>query len=1416
MSRTFTGSANGSYGQVDKPIVLAPPFTVAGHFKTSTPVRAPTGYLWWLGKKESSADWLAVTLAGGKLGIEARSLADNYATAFTANSVAADTEQHFVATFESTSSREIILNDVPLSKGVSTATRTPAAPNRTCLGRAGRDAPTGGWIGELAYIAVWNRVLTADEKSALKKGANPQSISGLVEYHELDGDDNPEVGVLETDIQFAMTGAPKGTFNPTIQPYSPRADGLPFDPADLLRSSTHKWSSFTQTFGFPEVGHSWGTEPNAPFTDDQGNTVTPLSGWTPLHTEGRDAVRAIMAYMNTLGWNFTEVPGSSNPELTFVFSPSCLTYNGGVNGYAFYPTSTNEGNVFIRPDNTLGQTGELAKWAAGGRRYLTALHEIGHTVGLRHPTVAEATSLNTVMQSAPQTGGEPYATTFKPVDLAAMKMLYPTLGLPPQATAVTKHSAASTPLGKRLTTRTTSIAFDTLWTIPFTAGRKLMIAVSVSPEFTSTSFVGLTFGGQAGTFKGSNSWSGSNDAEKIAFYEFSTWPSTASQCVVTCDKNLWCGQAFYWTYSGQGSAYLIDGFANNASANSIEQLIATEPGSLILAVGTAQGWDMAPVGLVWTGGVLDGQGYSSATSTTTDQVMGAASKVIASGNAETPRFTFPLSDGRGILVCSIPPEVSGGPPSGVSGAGAVISVGDADVPNLQLGTNAKAVVLLVEIDRAAKKLRVQMDDGTIVEKAWTGAENAPSGQVIIGAPLSAGTVQNGSNSKILGVYGSTSIQTAHSKGLVHEWAANKFRPQTIPMDWDLLVGGIRTIDLSNAVKDAGQWGWEIVDVDRPNAGTVEILDDHRLNVDLRSVSAGLITFQARVQSLHPLAPYGTVGITIRARSTVITVPNKAATVEEDGSILIDVLAGTGLTLTSVEDPENGTTAVESNRIRFIPDPGFIGAVSFTYTAQDTDGGTGTGTVEVTVTEKTVVTTPVPDFTWTPSSGSATLTVKFTYTGTIHEGMELLWEAGGTNVSDAQDPEFKFYSGGKKSVSLTLTVPGFAPVKITKTDIITVTSGGTSPPPPPPPPTTGGSFPHGLTIRLEQDIPTAMLGKTYADNANEMLGSFKGRNGTGFIAWFDSNQAALNKPNLSIGRANFKADGDPAFQVLYRKIEKGVWEKGGGAAWAVCCGSTSTPKKDTGFRYFAMEVDVMFDDGFSNYWDTTKKFYPFKLAGLAGGLLNSGNIPTAKGWSDGQGYGMEPGQLKPDGKGGFVQDTDRGFSYRFQGTGNYLLNTGTAKPIYGCANRETVGTQPGGGTRRVYGTDDTDAEYGTSGSENGPFRRLHYGLLQPDYTVIRLTRGIWHTLGWRFVGNTSNGAWTQGNQDGLIEYYVDGVMIHSGINLMHRRYPTLAHTFWIHTFFGGVPGFGTGQTMEAGSPRNNYTWWKNLRIAADNA
>jgi hypothetical protein len=190
---------------------------------------------------------------------------------------------------------------------------------------------------------------------------------------------------------------------------------------DSLISQDH----FTYNYELPQKGYIDYTFNVSSNLADPGlalQTMTP--------TQEQD-VRGAMSYISGVtGITFKEQTTQTSDDIVFADQSSAPTNagvdysnynatenNGSITGLTLYDTITLNSN---NPDNT--------NPAPGGDGYLTILHEMGHALGLKHPFEQPVVLPNnidntnyTVMSYNTVT---PYATSYGPIDIAALRYLY--------------------------------------------------------------------------------------------------------------------------------------------------------------------------------------------------------------------------------------------------------------------------------------------------------------------------------------------------------------------------------------------------------------------------------------------------------------------------------------------------------------------------------------------------------------------------------------------------------------------------------------------------------------------------------------------------------------------------------------------------------------------------------------------------------------------------------------------------------------------------------------------------------------------------------------------------------------------------------------------------------------------------------
>ncbi len=216
---------------------------------------------------------------------------------------------------------------------------------------------------------------------------------------------NNVVTFNENSPQNAITNSTTPQESNTV--YNPSIDAL---------LSGYKWTNNQISYSFYENdvfnGTYYGSETVSEVSEGVKNNVKTIFNWIEEVTN----------------IDFVEVTETANNigQIRFMLS------NGPGYAYAYYPTSTSlfsvSGDVHLNPsyDNTSTTNG--FQNAAGKHGFMTLVHEIGHTLGLKHPhdgtttlPTTEDNITNTVM-SYNFTGNS--SGTYMPYDIKALQSLY--------------------------------------------------------------------------------------------------------------------------------------------------------------------------------------------------------------------------------------------------------------------------------------------------------------------------------------------------------------------------------------------------------------------------------------------------------------------------------------------------------------------------------------------------------------------------------------------------------------------------------------------------------------------------------------------------------------------------------------------------------------------------------------------------------------------------------------------------------------------------------------------------------------------------------------------------------------------------------------------------------------------------------
>lgn len=146
---------------------------------------------------------------------------------------------------------------------------------------------------------------------------------------------------------------------------------------DALLSGV-QWESSTLTYSFPTPSASWSISPEDGYPSGSEPWTT---GYDALGATDRNAVqKALASWSNVADLHFTQVADDASTvgDLRFAFA----TLSEDAQAWAYYPYGgAASGDVWFNA----GGSSYSSEWTDGSYEYMTAVHEIGHALGLKHP-----------------------------------------------------------------------------------------------------------------------------------------------------------------------------------------------------------------------------------------------------------------------------------------------------------------------------------------------------------------------------------------------------------------------------------------------------------------------------------------------------------------------------------------------------------------------------------------------------------------------------------------------------------------------------------------------------------------------------------------------------------------------------------------------------------------------------------------------------------------------------------------------------------------------------------------------------------------------------------------------------------------------------------------------------------------------
>ena len=143
-------------------------------------------------------------------------------------------------------------------------------------------------------------------------------------------------------------------------------------------------------------------------------------------------------------------------------------------------------------------------------------------------------------------------------------------------------------------------------------------------------------------------------------------------------------------------------------------------------------------------------------------------------------------------------------------------------------------------------------------------------------------------------------------------------------------------------------------VDGPSHGTLSVEADGSFTYEPNAGYHGADAFTYVARDAEQASAAATVAITVTSVNDSPVARDDAATVEEDGSVVVDVLSndsdadGDELTVSELGAPAHGSAEVTSTGVRYVPATDFHGTDRFTYTVTDGNGKSATAEVVIEV------------------------------------------------------------------------------------------------------------------------------------------------------------------------------------------------------------------------------------------------------------------------------------------------------------------------------------------------------------------------------------------------------------------------------------------------------------------------------------
>ncbi|CAE6494050.1 Peptidase M10A and M12B matrixin and adamalysin [Nitrosomonas nitrosa] len=194
-----------------------------------------------------------------------------------------------------------------------------------------------------------------------------------------------------------------------------------------------RWTNSTISYSFPNQYSFWSTDPFTGYGPENGDEEPWSSAFSPLTPSDQEAFNlALQRWSNVATIQFNPVTESQFTVGDLRAAYTFTTEMTGAEAWTYLPTGIPAGgDIWFNKESNSARV----KWSEGNYSFLTAMHEIGHALGLTHPfdnrqfPASLDTMSSTIMSYSAIAGDKSSGLTFYPttpmlLDILAIQHMY--------------------------------------------------------------------------------------------------------------------------------------------------------------------------------------------------------------------------------------------------------------------------------------------------------------------------------------------------------------------------------------------------------------------------------------------------------------------------------------------------------------------------------------------------------------------------------------------------------------------------------------------------------------------------------------------------------------------------------------------------------------------------------------------------------------------------------------------------------------------------------------------------------------------------------------------------------------------------------------------------------------------------------